>query len=158
MLEARLDTFANLACPTRADNGAAGPNAMHLPSFRSSTGLAGPQRPMPSAAKPPRWLFALWALALTSVLLRLHITLLNDRDGGVVAIGLKRAPSFRDALDSSTEAFRAQGNYVLLGGNENGVLGMELVQWHSRYGWFILCASACVATYAWWRRRCSVDT
>jgi hypothetical protein len=100
----------------------------------------------------PLWVVGSWALALVSALVRLHFTLLNDRDGGVVAIGIKRVPSLLDAQDLSTEAFRAQGNYVLLGGNENGVLGMELLQWHSRYGWAILCGSALVVTYLWWRR------
>lgn len=94
-----------------------------------------------------------WLCAGASVLARWFLVLLNDREGGVFAIGWKRGPSLARELDISTEAFRAQGNFVVVAGDENGVGGAALVEWNAGAGWLLLLGAALLMTLRWWRQR-----
>lgn len=94
-----------------------------------------------------------WICAGASVLARWFLVLLNDREGGVFAIGLRRAPSLTRELDISTEAFRARGNFVVVAGDENGVGGSALVKWNADAGWLLLLGAALLMTLLWWRQR-----
>jgi hypothetical protein len=94
-----------------------------------------------------------WLAAGAALLSRWFLIRLNDREGGVFAIGVKRWPSLASELDISTEAFRAQGNFVLAAGDENGVGGEALVKWNAESGWLLLLGAALLITALWWRQR-----
>jgi hypothetical protein len=69
--------------------------------------------------------------ACLSVAAALWLTVFIDRTGGVTLILLRRSPAWpADSMGSEPAAV----GWVLVRGNENGVLGEDLVRYNARYG------------------------
>ena len=91
---------------------------------------------------------AMLVAALLSVSAAFWLSVFNDREGGVTLILLRHAPGW--PIDTYGET-PSQVGHILVRGNENGVMGEDLVRWNARYGAWVL--SSLAIARVWLRTR-----
>jgi hypothetical protein len=101
-----------------------------------------------SAVKRLRFaLYALLALAALGTLARLFLILNFDRQGGVTCIWLRNRPALAWQEFSAADA-PASHALSLICGNENGVVGEDLLDWNARFGWWLFSTAALALSWA----------
>lgn len=77
--------------------------------------------------------------ALLSAAATFGLSVFSDREGGVTVILLRRVPGW--PTDTYGDDPHKIGTVLVLG-NENGVIGEDLVRWNARYAVWVLGALA----------------